>query len=475
MSETVVETITSPLPDKTVIELFRATLRGDLLLRTDASYHEARKLWNGMIDKHPGMIVRCAGVSDVINSVNFARKHNLLVAVRGGGHNIAGKASCDDGMVIDLSRMKGIRVDPANRTARAEPGVLWREFDQETQAFGLATPGGVISSTGIAGFTLGGGLGWLTRRYGLTCDNLLSADVVNAEGRFVTASPRENSDLYWGLRGGGGNFGIVTSFEYRVHPVTTLVGGIVIYPFEKTREILRFYRDHAHKFPDELMAFVTFATAPPEHFVPKEFHGKTIVAFGACYDGPVNKGEKIIRPLRENFGRPIADLIGPVAYCDLQKLFDADFSPIGFQNYWKSDYLRDIDDTGIDTIVDFVSKKTSPMTGLDVIYLGGAFGRVGEEETAFSHRKSPYFFDIEARWSDHSENEKHIRWAREFWEAMRPHATGGVYVNFLMEEGDERVRAAYGPGKYERLVELKNKYDPTNFFRLNQNIKPSMT
>ncbi len=472
MVEMVTETVTSSIPEKAAILEFSSGLRGDLLLPEDPGYEEARKIWNGMVDKHPGMIVRCAGVADVISAVNFARKHRVLVAVRGGGHNVAGKATCDGGMVIDLSNMKGVRVDPASQTARAQPGVIWREFDCETQAFGLATPGGIISSTGIAGFTLGGGLGWLLRKHGLTCDNLISADVVTADGRFLHASAKENSDLFWGLRGGGGNFGIVTSFEYKLHPVSTLLGGLVIYPFDKAKEVLRFYREFAPKMPDELMSFVTFATAPPEHFIPHHLHGKTNVAFAACYAGHMDKGEKALRPLKE-FGQPAADLIGPVSYRDLQRMFDADFSPTGFQNYWKSDYLRGLDDQAIDTIVRYVSEKTSPLTGLDIIYLGGAFGRVKEDETAFSHRNSPYFFDIESRWSDPSENERHIRWSRQFWEAMRPWATGGVYVNFLMEEGDERVKAAYGSAKYERLVMLKNKYDPANFFRLNQNIKPT--
>ena len=470
--ETPTQIASSTFPDTAAIEAFRSTLRGDIVLPSDSDYEETRKLWNGMIDKRPGMIVRCAGVSDVINSVNFARNHKLLLAVRGGGHNVAGKAICDGGIVIDLSRMKGVRVNPASQTARAQPGVLWKEFDCETQAFGLATPGGVISSTGIAGFTLGGGLGWLVRKHGLTCDNLLSADVVTADGRFLTASPKENSDLFWGLRGGGGNFGIVTSFEYKLYPVSKVLGGFLFYPFEKTGEILRFYREFVRKMPDELMAFVTFTTAPAEHFIPNHLHGKTVVAFAACYAGPVEKGEKALKPLGE-LGPPAANLVSEMAYRDLQQMFDADFVPKGFQNYWKSDYLSELSDKAIDTIIKYIREKTSPLTGVDVIYMGGAFSRVKEDDTAFSHRHAPYFFDIESRWSDPLENEKHIQWSHQFWEAMRPFTTGGVYVNFLMEEGDDRVRAAYGPTKYQKLVALKNKYDPTNFFQLNQNIKPT--
>lgn len=450
------------------LEEFRQSLRGQVLLSGDEGYDEARAIWNGMIDKRPGLIARCAGVSDVINAVNFARANNLLVAVRGGGHNVAGNAVCDGGIMIDLSQMKSVRVDPVNSTARAEPGLTWAEFDRETQAFGLATPGGQISTTGIAGVTLGGGWGWLSRKYGFAVDNLLSADLVTAGGKFLTASATENQDLFWGLRGGGGNFGVVTSFEYRLHPVgPTLLGGMAIYPFEKAKEVLQLYRELTITAPEELAADAALMSSPD---------GVPVAVIVVCYNGPIEEGERVIKPLRE-FGPPLVDQIGPMPYAAVQRMIDDPY-PTGLQDYWKSNFMREFSDEAIDTIVAHCGNRPSPMChGLIEFQLGGAVSRVGQKETAFNHRDVAYTFLSIGVTPDPLEAENCVRWARDFWEAMRPFTTEGVYVNYLGQEADEgvdRVKAAYGPQKYERLVALKNRYDPTNLFRLNQNIKPTV-
>ena len=447
------------------VEEFKARLRGQMLRPGDEGYEEGRKVWNGMIDRRPGLIVYCTGVADVIDAVNFAREHRLLVAVRGGGHNVSGNAVCDGGIVIDVSQMKGARIDPQARTAQAQAGLTWAELDRETQAFGLATTGGTVSMTGIAGLTLGGGLGWLMGQHGLTCDNLLSVDVVTADARLLTASASDNADLFWGLRGGGGNFGVVTSFEYRLHPVGQVLGGMVIHPFEKAREVLRFYRDFTSTAPDELGIIVALLTLPG---------GALGAALLVCYDGDMEVGEQVLRPLRE-FGPPLMDLIHLMAYSEQQSLLDAS-SPAGHYNYWKSNFLKSLPDEAIDIMVAHFAKVTSPETVVALEHMGGAVRRIGSDETAFSHRDSDDNLIIITQWSDPGESEVHIRWTRELWEAMQTFSSGGVYVNYLGQETDEgevRVRAAYGDAKYERLVALKNKYDPTNLFRLNQNIKPT--
>ena len=453
---------------------FKKQLRGELILPGDSSYDAARKVWNGMIDRHPGMIVRCAGVADVIQAVKFARKHRLLLAVRGGGHNVAGNATCEGGIVIDLSRMKSIRVDPAGRTAVAEAGATWGEFDHETQAFGLATNGGLVSTTGVAGFTLGGGIGWLTRKYGASCDNLISADVVMADGEFLIVSARQNSDLFWGIRGGGGNFGIVTSFEFRLHPVGPIVlGGMLIYKAERAREVLRYYRDYVGRISEDLTTLAAFVTAPPLPFIPSQLHGKQILAIVLCYVGPMDKGQLELKSLREAT-RPDVDIVQPLPYAVLQSMLD-EGAPAGLQNYWKSVYLRELSNSAIDTIVEHTSRAESPMSQVHIHHIGGFAGRVGRDENAFGHRDSPFVLNIIAMWQDPDQKEKHVNWARNFFSDMHPFTTGGVYVNFLGDEGEERVRAAYGKPVYDRLVALKDKYDPTNLFRMNQNIKPSMT
>jgi FAD/FMN-containing dehydrogenase len=441
--------------DGEAIENLSAQLRGALIRPDDAEYETARRVWNGMIDKHPALIARCAGVADIIAAVNFAREQGLQVAVRGGGHNVAGNAVCDGGLVIDLSPMKGIRVDLAGRTVRAEPGLLWSEFDQETLASGLATTGGLVSTTGVAG---------------LACDNLRSVDVVTADGQLVTASPIEHADLFWGIRGGGGNFGIVTSFEFQLHSVGPIVlGGAVFHPLERARELLTFYREWAAHTPEELTTLVVMITAPPAPFIPPDLQGKPAIAIAACYSGDPAEGEAIVQPLR-TFGPPAADLLGPLPYTALQSMFDAS-APAGLHNYWKSHYLGGLDDTAIDTILEHAAAMPAPFAQIHLHQLGGAAARMPKEGTAFGHRDAAYALNVIGTWADPQETDSQVQWVRAFWTAMEP-LSSGVYVNFLGEEGDDMVRKAYDAGSYQRLVELKQKYDPSNFFQLNQNIKP---
>jgi FAD/FMN-containing dehydrogenase len=450
----------SVILDDPVLEELRAELRGPVIGPADADYDTARRVHNGMIDKRPAAIARCTGVADVKAALEFGLAHELPIAVRGGGHNVAGKAVCDDGIVIDLSHMKGMRVDPVARTARAQAGLDWGEFDRETQLHGLATTGGAVSTTGIAGLTLGGGLGWLQRQHGLACDNLLSADVVTADGRVLTASEDENPDLFWGLRGGGGNFGIVTSFEYRLHPQGTVLGGPIMYPFSAAKEAFSFHRDFSQAAPDELFCEFGLGALPD---------GERGVFLFFCYTGPPEEGEKVLAPARA-FGSPVEDFLAPMSYCELQQAFDADF-PFGLKNYWKSSNVAELSDGAIDTMVSFMESAPSMAPMVIIDQLGGAVARVPSDATAFGHRDAAYDLIIAAVWSEDGEQEAHVEWARSFWDAMQPYATDDVYVNYLSEEGDERVRAAYGH-HYERLVELKRKYDPENVFRSNQNIQP---
>ncbi len=455
--------ITTTVLEQPGIETLKASLRGELFQPGEEGYDAARTTYNAMIDRHPALIARCAGVSDVITAVQFARSRNLLVAIRGGGHNVAGRALCDGGLVIDLSRMKGIHVDPVHCIARAEPGVTWSEFDRETQAFGLATTGGTVSSTGIAGLTLGGGIGWLMRTCGLACDNLVSVDLVTAEGRLLTASATENPDLFWGMRGAGANFGVVTSFEYQLHPVGPLLGGMLIHPFSKARDVLRFYRDVAATAPDELTALAALLTSPD---------GVPVVAIAPFYNGPIEVGEEVMRPLRA-FGPPLADHVGPMSYLQVQTMLDA-MMPAGLRNYWKTNFLKDLSDEAIDTLVTCFATVPSALTAAVIEQFGGAVGRIGEDETAFSPRDQRFNLAIASRWTDPAESEKHRQWTRDLWDVMQPFATEAVYVNYLPEDEGGRVKALYGAAKYERLVRLKNTYDPANFFQLNANIKPTV-
>jgi FAD/FMN-containing dehydrogenase len=454
------------------VERLRAGVRGPVILPADPGYDAARAIWNGAIDRRPACIVRCTGVADVVAAVRFARERDLLVAVRSGGHGVGGHAVCEGGLVIDLSPMKGIRLDPVAQTARAEAGVLWGELDRETQLHGLATVGGIVTHTGIAGLTLGGGIGWLMRKHGATVDNLVSVDLVTADGEVLTANEDENPDLFWGVRGGGGNFGIVTSLEYRLHPVGPIVlAGPIFHLLEDAPEVLRFYREFIAAAPDALTTIFELSVAPPAPFLPEDMHGKPIVMVGACYAGSPDEGAEVVRPLKQ-FGRPIVDLLEPKPYTALQSMFDP-LVPHGWHRYWKSVELPPLTDDAIDALIEHAPAVTSPRSYCIVFQLGGALARVGEDETAFSQRDSAHNVNINAVWTeDDPEPERHAAWARDFFEAMQPHARRRVYVNFLGDEGADRVRQAYGERQYERLVALKRTYDPTNFFRLNQNIEP---
>ena len=452
------------------LDEFAATIRGELIRPGDAGYEGRRRIWNGSIDRYPALIARCTGVADVIAAVHFARSHGLLVAVRGGGHSFPGHSVCDGGMVIDLSAMKGIRVDPVARTVRAQAGVLLGELDREAQAFGLAVPAGVVTHTGLAGLTLGGGLGWLVRRYGLTIDQLLSVDVVTAEGEFVKASASENADLFWGVRGGGGNFGIVTEFEFRAHRVgPQVVAGPVFWPVEETPKVLRFYRDWIAEAPDELMTAIGQRRARPLPFVPPDVVGRRLVGVVACYSGSVEDGERILRPLKE-FGSPVMDLCEPKPFLVHQALFDPSFRP-GWSYYVRSCDVAELSDGIIDVVAEYGQTVSSDVSALAVWHMGGAVGRVGETETAFNGRSAGFTFNITGGTEEREGFVEQREWARGYWSALAPYHTS-VYVNFLMNEGEERIRQAYGSAKYERLKALKKRYDPHNFFRLNQNISP---
>ena len=449
--------------EKTAVEDFQASLRGALLRPGEAGYDEARSIHNGMIDRRPALIARCAGVADVLAGVRFARGHELLMAVRGGGHGMPGYAVCEGGLMLDLSGMNSVHVDPAHRTVRAGPGVTWSAFDHETQAFGLATTGGVVGSTGIAGLTLGGGHGFLMRRYGLACDNLQSADVVTADGRWVRASATQNEELLWGLRGGGGNFGVVTSFEYRLHPLGTMLAGMVIYPFEKAKAFLRLYREVTSTAPDELGSLVALGTLPD---------GTAAAVLLVGYTGPLADGEKLLRPLRE-FGPPLADQVGPSPYAALQGISEH-FNPRGHRNYLKTNYLRDLSDDAIDIMVERYRSVPAPFTHIVLEHMGGAVSRMEQQATAYNYRDAQYNFLVVGMWADAAQDAPAIAWVRNLWQALQPFSTGNIYVNYESDVGVDRVQAAYGAAKYERLVALKNAYDPTNFFRLNANVTPTV-
>ncbi len=448
---------TKPL-DEADIQGFAAALRGDLIRPEDDRYGAARAVFNAMVDRRPALIVRCASVADVMRGVEFARSHDLPLSIHGGGHSVAGKAVCDGGLMLDLSSMKGIRVDPVRRTAEAQGGLTLGEFDHETQAFGLATTLGVVSVTGIAGLTLGGGLGWLNGKHGLACDNLISAEVVTADGRLLRATEEENEDLFWGIRGGGGNFGVVTSFGYRLHPVSTVLAGGLSYPLAKAHEVLRFYHEFASGCPDELSTTASLGVTPDG-----------VIGVSVCYCGPLEEGERVLRPLRE-FGSPLADNIEPMAYTTLQNSPDAGFPP-GRRHYWKSSYLKELGEEAIEIMAEYVSEMPSPATGVGLQQMHGVASRVDPTATAFPHRDEHYDFLILSQWADPAESERNVEWTRSLFEAMEPFFGEGVYVNNLGDEGEDRVRAAYG-ANYERLLDLKGKYDPTNLFRLNQNIPP---
>ncbi|HEU4565870.1 MAG TPA: FAD-binding oxidoreductase [Gemmatimonadaceae bacterium] len=457
--------------DSAALERFAGGLEGELLSRESPGYDAARALWNAMIDRSPALIARCRTTGDVVRAVHFAREHGLPIAVRGGGHNIAGTALCDDGLVIDLSPMKGVRVDAERRTARVQAGATLGDMDRATQEQGLATSLGINSTTGVAGLTLGGGFGWLTRKYGLTVDNLLSAEVVTADGERVTASEREHPDLFWALRGGGGNFGIVTEFEYRLHPVgPEVLAGMVIHPLGEARTLLRRYREVAMAAPDDLTIWVVMRLAPPLPFLPAEVHGTPILVFAALYAGDIAEGERAMQPLRA-IGTPIADVIGPMPYAGFQTAFDPLLTP-GARNYWKSHNFTSLEDGLLDLLVRYAGSLPGPECEVFIAQLGGAASRVPVSATAYAQRDARFTMNVHARWSDASQDEEYTTWARALFEAGAPYATGGAYVNFLTEDETARVREVFD-GNYDRLVAVKTRYDPRNIFRFNMNIPPS--
>jgi len=453
------------------LDAFRQTLRGSLRLPDEAGYDEARTIWNAMIDRHPGAVVRCKGAADIMHAVRFARENSVLVAVRAGGHNIAGNAVCEGGLLIDLSLMRGVRIDPIDGTARVEPGATLADFDREAQAFGLATPLGINSTTGVAGLTLGGGFGWLSRKFGLTVDNLISADVVTAEGRIIQASATENSDLFWALRGGGGNFGVVSSFEFRLHPVGPMVlSGLIVHPFARARELLAGYRQAAANAPDELTQWVVLRKAPPLPFLPAEVHGKEILVFAVCFVGEERDGNRALEPLRA-LGTPIADVVGMQPFTAWQSAFDPLLTP-GAYNYWKSHNFVDLGDDLLDVLVSQVEKLPTDECEIFIGQLGGATSRVAPDAMAYPHRNANFAMNVHTRWRDPADQRRSIDWARKLFADAAPYATGGVYVNFMPEDEIDRIAGAYG-ANYPRLAALKAKYDPGNLFRLNQNVAPS--
>ncbi|MBZ5638115.1 MAG: FAD-binding oxidoreductase [Acidobacteriia bacterium] len=455
------------------LDAFRGELRGRLCLPGDPGYDEARTLWNAMIDKHPAAVVRAAGASDVIQTVRLAAKHGLLLSVRGGGHNIAGNAVCDAGLMLDLSRMDSVRVNPTERTARVGPGARLADLDKETQAFGLATPVGINSTTGVAGLTLGGGFGWLSRKYGLTVDNLLSADVVTAAGELVHTNDTDHPDLFWAIRGGGGNFGVVTSFKFRLHPVgPQVIAGLIVHPWASARQVLLEYRRFVARAPDELSCWVVMRKAPPLPFLPQEVHGKEVLVLALCHAGDLASGEKAAAPFKA-IGKPIADVVGPHPFAGWQTAFDPLLTP-GERNYWKSHDFVDLEDGLIDVLLDGIGRLPSPQCEIFVGNLGGAINRVPAGATAYPHRNVNFVMNVHTRWSDPSQDKACIAWARALYDAAAPFATGGVYVNFMPDDEVQRVRSgAYGPN-YDRLAKVKAKYDPRNLLRMNQNIAPSV-
>lgn len=457
--------------EDTTLDAFDDQLHGDVLRRGMEGYDEARSVWNAMIDKYPAAIARCTGAADVIAAVKFARDLDLQLAVHGGGHNVAGKAVCDDGLMIDLSPMNHVRVDPDAKVARAGGGATWGDFDHETQSFGLATTGGIVSTTGVAGVTLGGGLGWLARKYGLTHDNLRSMDVVTAEGELVTASEAENSELFWGMRGGLGNFGIATSLEFDLHEVgPEVLAGRIIHPYEAAPEFLRLYRDFMRGAPDELQAYAAFVQGNPAMGMPEQLHGKTLVGVVVLYSGDVDEGREVIQPLRD-FGEPIADMVGPTPYVEHQQSSDELYQE-GHRNYWKSHFFDELTDEAIDTIVEHADPLPTPFTTVFFEWMGGAIARADSDATAFPHRDATVSFTVAPKWTDPSDDEGMIEWAREFFEATASYTSDDVYVNYLSEDEQNRAKAAYGD-HYERLRALKNEWDPKNLFSVNQNITPT--
>lgn len=455
---------------KDTIEKLKDNLKGQLVLPDDLGYDEVREIWNAMIDRRPAVIMRCAEADDIPPAITFARENGLEISIRGAGHNIAGNAVCDNGMMIDLSTMTNVRVDTEKRRAHVQPGATLADFDKAVQAHGLATPVGINSTTGIAGLTLGGGFGWLTRKYGMTVDNLVSAEVITADGRKIRASEDENADLFWAIRGGGGNFGVVTEFEFALHPVgPEILAGLIVFPFDQAKQVLTQYREFVASAPEELTVWVVLRKAPPLPFLPEEVHGKPVVVLAICYAGDIAEGERLIEPLR-GFGEAHGEHIGAQPYAEWQQAFDPLLTP-GARNYWKSHNFREISDGALDSMIEFAGRLPSPQCEIFMGLIGGAPNRVPADAMAYSSRDARFVLNVHARWDEPAQDESCIGWARAFFKASAPYASAGAYVNFMTEEEGDRVAAAYGPN-YKRLVQIKKQYDPENLFHLNQNIKP---
>ncbi|MBI1259707.1 MAG: FAD-binding protein [Chloroflexi bacterium] len=457
------------IAEQDIITALKPNLRGRLVTPADADYDQVRAIYNGMIDRHPAAIARCIDVADVIAAVNFVRENGMPVSIRGGGHNGPGLSLVDDGLVIDLSLMKGIRVDAQAKTVRVEGGCVWGDVDHATHPFGLAVPSGFISTTGVGGLTLGGGVGYLTRTYGLTIDNLLAADVVLADGRLVTASASENADLFWALRGGGGNFGVVTSFVFRLNPVNIVYGGPIFYAAEDASTVLKRWRDFIMTAPENINGWVGFHYVPPVPMFPEEHHLKKVCIITWCYTGPIENAEEVFKPLRQ-FGTPLMDFAGPIPWPALQSLFDAIYPP-GLQWYWRTDFVNELSDQAIDLHSKYAIQLPTGHSAMHLYPINGAAGRVGKNDTAWSYRDANFVEVIVGVDPDPSNNEKMIQWARDYWDALHAYSAGGAYINMMMDEGEERVKAAYRDN-YARLASVKAKYDPTNLFHINQNIKP---
>ena len=456
------------MPNATLDE-FRAQTRGDVIAPDDDAYEQARHVYNAMIDRRPAMIVRAANVGDVIAAVNLARENGLDLAVRGGGHSVPGFGTCDGGVVIDLSRMRGIRVDPASATARAEGGATWGDFNAATHPFGLATTGGIISTTGVAGLTLGGGIGYLARGFGLSCDNLVSADVVTADGRFLVASERENDDLFWALRGGGGNFGVVTSLEFQLHPVKDIYGGPMFFELSEVENVLRFFREYIADAPEQLGAFPAFQIAPPLPFIPEERHGDTFIAMVACWAGPLEEGERALKPFHD-IAPVVAEFVGPMPYPALNSAFDG-LVPPGLQHYWKANFVEELTDEAIAAHAVHGPDVPAVNSTVHIYPINGAAHRVAPDATAFAYRNANFATVIAGMWPEASENDANIAWVRRYYDATAPYSEEGGYINFMSEDDQGRIRANY-QGNYDRLVDVKRRYDPDNLFHLNQNIRP---
>ncbi len=453
------------------VEALSRSIKGEVLQPGGNGYEEARKIWNGMIDRKPALIVRCRNTNDVAQAVNFSRENKLLVAVKGGGHNVAGNAVCDGGIMIDLSLMRSVEVDPENKTVRVAGGCLLSDVDEATQRYGLAVSAGIVSHTGVAGLTLGGGFGWISRKHGFSIDNLISVEVVTADGRVLTASKKENADLFWGLRGGGGNFGIVTSFQFQCADIGTEVfSGLIIQRFEDAKQYLQFHSEYVRTLPDEMTVWMVIRHAPPLPFLPETVHGQMVIVVPFVYLGDWEEGEKLIKPIRE-FGNPHGEAIGMNPWAGWQAGFDG-LVPHGARNYWKSHHLMELSNEAIDLIITFAEKMPTGECEVFIPHMEGAPSRVPENETAFAHRKTPFVLNIHGRWQDDDDDARCLAWARNFHSSTQPFANG-VYVNFLSEEGADRVKEAYTGEVWNRLVQLKNKYDPANLFRMNQNVQPT--